>query len=321
MGMTFQHQSGRAIRAFTIVEMLVVISLISLLITLLLPALSAARDTSRTIQCGAQMSQVGLGYQSYMADNNGWTTDSRAGMSSMAGGWSPTAPGSTGTRMYTNKLTFFGYVGQFSPWNWNVSQGRPLALFAFICPTEERSANMPLSYWPNLGKFHNNSISPYDQAASRNWFGVHGAGTRFGSGSSAIMSRVELFKSPERTFFLIERNGAGLHPSASDSFRVVNQNATGWASNAGSPFEALSRISGTAEYNFMHNQRTSKTVLHSDNHVSQLRDADFRTPVMSPPGTASYDFWYSFNTATGPTKRAVVQWEDVANTLNWVQVP
>lgn len=48
-------------RAFTLVEMLVVITIIGILIALLLPALSAAREAARSAQCKANLRQLGIG--------------------------------------------------------------------------------------------------------------------------------------------------------------------------------------------------------------------------------------------------------------------
>lgn len=57
---------------FTIVELLVVISVIALLIALLMPALSAAREVARASQCLSNLRQVGMAGQYYLHDNDGW---------------------------------------------------------------------------------------------------------------------------------------------------------------------------------------------------------------------------------------------------------
>src|SRR5262245_40280871 len=56
---------SRRIRAFTLVEMLVVISIIAVLAALLLPAVQAARETSRRIVCGSNMKQIVLAMQTF----------------------------------------------------------------------------------------------------------------------------------------------------------------------------------------------------------------------------------------------------------------
>jgi prepilin-type N-terminal cleavage/methylation domain-containing protein/prepilin-type processing-associated H-X9-DG protein len=59
-------------RAFTLVELLVVISIIALLVALLLPALGLAREAGRASVCASRMSQIGYALHHYATDHRDW---------------------------------------------------------------------------------------------------------------------------------------------------------------------------------------------------------------------------------------------------------
>ena len=62
--------SIRNYRAFTLVELLVVISIIALLLSILMPSLQKAREQAQRLICATNLKNLGIATQTYILENN-----------------------------------------------------------------------------------------------------------------------------------------------------------------------------------------------------------------------------------------------------------
>lgn len=73
------NHPGTGERAFTLVELLVVVAVIGLLVSILLPSLAAARESARAAVCASNLRQIAIGWTIYADQNNGAIVPGRTG--------------------------------------------------------------------------------------------------------------------------------------------------------------------------------------------------------------------------------------------------
>ena len=125
--------------AFTLIELLVVIAIITVLISLVLPAVQQAREAARRVQCRDHLKQFGLALHNYVSTHNilppGYTykpDTSSAPVSNGSGfGWGAMI------------LPFLEQTALYQQFDWNVplhaaanQQARERPLPIFICPAD-----------------------------------------------------------------------------------------------------------------------------------------------------------------------------------------
>ena len=75
-------------KKFTLMELLVVLAIIGILITILLPALSRAREKARIVVCTGNLSQIGRGAYLFLKDNtNKFPDKSKGGNTNWTSNW------------------------------------------------------------------------------------------------------------------------------------------------------------------------------------------------------------------------------------------
>ena len=152
---------------FTLVELLVVITIIGILIALLLPAVQAAREAARRLQCGNNLKQFGLALHNYHTAHGQFPLGA-IGRDPSTGSWSASHP-SNGYRQpfLVQILPYIEQMGMYEQYekdkSWSGSGIPPSAINAelrkirialFDCPSDSKlmwTSNADVSTKGNYG--------------------------------------------------------------------------------------------------------------------------------------------------------------------------
>ena len=187
------HSATR--RAFTLVELLVVIAIIGVLIGLLLPAVQAAREAARRMQCTNNLKQIGLGILNY-ENTLGYLPP--AGWSGAAAQTPATGP-PQGTNVYAIILPYVEQTalrGMASQVNLatGLTRVERIRVPIYICPSAQLQEYQVANGTPDDGTYYPQHYNPVLGAKGKNlWNGPdYVFKDRFGYGGTAISGALTL---------------------------------------------------------------------------------------------------------------------------------
>lgn len=253
------------LRAFTLVELLVVIGIIALLVSVLLPALNTARNSAKTIQCAANMRTLGQGMVSFANEHGG---------NRMPAGGQFASPSWAATNFYEIiNLTFFRQTGDRFKRTGNYWVNGPLQPRTFGCPSIEIGELKGQAFAINSYVAGGTDPSFVFRIQHPNPAYIHSDFANPGaSDPTRQLGRVDLgaklnkFKRTSDKILVVERERTSgtVRENAPNPVIRGTENYTPWSANGGS-------------YTFRHARRTRMNALFLDGHVGSFhyRDTDF----------------------------------------------
>lgn len=185
-------------RGFSLIELLVVISIVALLMALAMPSLARARSLARQTVCQSRLRQWGLAFAAYAAENSGFYphTDgrdrcgdeepfSREGIADYWFGWVDVLP---------------PLMGEM-PWREHVRGAYPGVKSVFQCPSAQLAPESLYSYKPLRNGFFSFAMNSCLELDASCWAPYDQPG---GNSMPSFLNAVKV-KTPGRTILLFDQ--------------------------------------------------------------------------------------------------------------------
>ena len=187
---SMRTENRRPLRGFTLIELLVVIAIIAILVVMLLPAIQAAREAARRIQCANNFKQVGVAMHNFHSANSAfpvgqeaWLPGGNEGMTEDACGKRlPSARHWIGYGWATHILPYLEHAETYDEFDfveWSVGayginytlSGHYIA--AYVCPSDPQEGEL---LYTGVGNFTDNILTngsdPHEDSRQTNIVGV-----------------------------------------------------------------------------------------------------------------------------------------------------
>jgi len=138
----FNRQSAIHRRAFTLIEVLVVIAIIAIVMAIVFPVFAAVREKGRAQTCMNNLSQLGKAFQLYTQDYDGYLPRAFSIVSRGRGVWVAVSPPCTFSLFLPSGCRYMPEEGTLYPYVKNPA--------VYVCPSDPLGSQTRLTYRMNV---------------------------------------------------------------------------------------------------------------------------------------------------------------------------